>query len=134
MGEHVSNLMSNDIEFDGITKKIWYIKTSDGIWVHVDGESSFVENPQSRRRTSKNKGGGLHPDLVLAPMPGKVTRIAKKVGDVVEVGETVVVLEAMKMEYSLKSQMAGVISEVACDVLKQVELGQTLVRIQPREP
>ena len=50
---------------------------------------------------------------ILAPMPGSVTTYHKKVGDKVTTGETVVVLEAMKMYNNLSAPCDGVIKEIA---------------------
>ena len=50
----------------------------------------------------------------VAPMPGKITRVEKNVGDKVEAGDVVVVLEAMKMEHTCTSPVAGVVSDLRC--------------------
>ena len=51
---------------------------------------------------------------VTAPMPGKVTRVNASVGDVVEAGDVVVVMEAMKMEHPVQSLRRGRIAELYC--------------------
>ncbi|MEB2844354.1 acetyl-CoA carboxylase biotin carboxylase subunit [Rhizobiales bacterium RZME27] len=61
----------------------------------------------------------LPPDtskLLLCPMPGVVTSIAVHVGDVVEAGQPLASVEAMKMENVLKAERAGVIKHVAADI------------------
>lgn len=49
---------------------------------------------------------------ILAPMPGSIKSVEKKVGDIVKMGETIVVLEAMKMYNNLPSPIDGVIKEL----------------------
>ncbi len=66
---------------------------------------------------------------VAAPMPGMIVSIEKKVGDAVTAGETVVVLEAMKMENALTAPCDGTIKSVNCDSGDNVGKGDVLVVI-----
>jgi len=66
---------------------------------------------------------------VRAPMPGLVLNVVKDVGESVERGETVVVLEAMKMENDLASPRAGVVKEVRVKQGQTVNQGEILVVI-----
>jgi pyruvate carboxylase subunit B len=61
-----------------------------------------------------------------APMPGLIVNIAKKIGDTVTKGETVLILEAMKMENSLPSPASGKIIEIRCAVGDNVAKGDSL--------
>ena len=58
---------------------------------------------------------------VKSPMPGLVLKILKKVGDKISIGETVMILEAMKMENEIKSNIEGTISEIYVTEGKPVE-------------
>jgi biotin carboxyl carrier protein len=60
-------------------------------------------------------------------MPGSVVRVAVAVGDEVEHGGTLVVLEAMKMEHTVHAATSGTVSTVAVAEGDQVESGQVLV-------
>ena len=60
-------------------------------------------------------------------MPGSVVRVLVSDGDVVEAGQPVVVLEAMKMEHTLTAPSAGTVTSVAVTVGAQVETGSLLV-------
>ena len=66
--------------------------------------------------------GSLH-----APMPGKVVRVEVREGDEVSEGETLVILEAMKMEHTLRAPHAGIVTEVRCVPGDQVDADQVLV-------
>jgi propionyl-CoA carboxylase alpha chain len=72
-------------------------------------------------------GSQVAPGSSLAPMPGGVVRVAVAVGDEVEPGQLLVVLEAMKMEHAIHASAAGTVSEVDVSVGDQVETGQVLV-------
>jgi biotin carboxyl carrier protein len=59
--------------------------------------------------------------IIKSPMPGLVLKILKKAGDNIAKGETVMILEAMKMENEIKSSMDGIISEILVSEGKPVE-------------
>ena len=66
---------------------------------------------------------------VTAQMPGRVIRMLVEVGDQVESGDPVVVLEAMKMEMQIKAPAAGTIAEISAKSGDQVATGDVLARI-----
>jgi biotin carboxyl carrier protein len=70
---------------------------------------------------------GLRAELT-APMPGVIQAVQVKVGDELKHGQTVVVLEAMKMKNSIKSPRDGVIAEVLVQAGQSVGYGDVLVR------
>jgi pyruvate carboxylase subunit B len=66
---------------------------------------------------------------VKAPMPGMIVNIVKQVGESVKAGETVVVLEAMKMENALAASVSGTIKSIHCKVGESVAKNAVLVVI-----
>lgn len=66
---------------------------------------------------------------VCSPLPGTITSIPVKVGDAVAVGDTVVVLEAMKMQNNIEAENAGTITSVMVNVGDSVMEGAVLVTI-----
>jgi biotin carboxyl carrier protein len=70
---------------------------------------------------------GGAPITVRSPIPGRLIKLLVKVGDAVTTGQTVVVLEAMKMENELTAPRAGLIAELRCAEGAAVEAGQDLV-------
>lgn len=99
------------------------------LWVHYQGRTFTVAN-SSGRKSRKGGGAGGSSDQIAAPMPGKVTKILLKVGDKVAAGQAVLVMEAMKMEYTLKSEIAGEIESISGAAGEQVALGKVLVKIK----
>ena len=75
-------------------------------------------------------GDAKVPVTVRSPIPGRVVKVLVKVGDTVQSGQTVVVLEAMKMENELRAPRAGQVLEVRCTEGAAVEAGQDLVRMR----
>lgn len=75
-------------------------------------------------------GGAGGRNKMTAPMPGVVLSLEKSAGASVARGETVLVLEAMKMKNEIKAPRDGVIAEVYVSAGQQVKYGETLVRFE----
>ncbi|RLQ88532.1 acetyl/propionyl/methylcrotonyl-CoA carboxylase subunit alpha [Notoacmeibacter ruber] len=76
---------------------------------------------------------GLGGDGLVAPMPGLVRQVSTSKGTEVEKGQTLIVLEAMKMEHSLTAPRDGVIAELMVKEGDQVEQGAVLLQLEPEE-
>lgn len=76
-------------------------------------------------------GTGTGPSRLPAPMPGAVLAIHAVAGQVVEVGDPIVTLEAMKMEHVVAAPIAGRVTEVLVVLSDQVTRGQVLATIEP---
>lgn len=67
---------------------------------------------------------------IKAPMPGLVLRTEKKVGDAVKKGDTLLILEAMKMENMIKSPGDAVVKRIAVEIGQAVEKNQILIEFE----
>jgi len=96
---------------------------ADGSWhVLVDGRTfALAEVPRFPDRSA-----GASSDGAVAPMPGKIVQLLVSVGENVRLGQTLAVMEAMKMEHSIAAPHAGVVSEVRVAVGDQVDEGALL--------
>lgn len=99
------------------------------LWIHIQGQTYCVESSKSNRRRRGAEGRST-PHQVMAPMPGKITKIFVREGESVTIGQALVVMEAMKMEYTLKSEMETVVEKIQAKVGDQVQLGQLLVKLK----
>ena len=68
---------------------------------------------------------------VISEMPGAITTINVEVGDAVEAGQVLVVMEAMKLIFPLTAPRAGTVAAVRCEIGEIVPRGQTLVQLEP---
>ena len=66
---------------------------------------------------------------VTAPLPGTITKITVKVGDTVNAGDTVLIMEAMKMENNITAEFGGKVKAILVDTGAQVQSGQSLVEL-----
>ncbi|MBO9665844.1 MAG: acetyl-CoA carboxylase biotin carboxyl carrier protein subunit [Bdellovibrio sp.] len=123
--------MEIKIRIDGVDHKAQAQMLKGTLWLHVNGRTLTMDAGTGQKSRKKSGAGGSS-DTVVSPMPGKVTKILVNVGTEVAAGQAVLVMEAMKMEYTLKSEIAGTIASVGCEVGEQVVLGKTLVKITPK--
>jgi len=92
---------------------------------HVDsvaGPARLVVVPRFPVKEAEEDSGSLH-----APMPGRVIRVEVAVGDTISEGVGLLVMEAMKMEHTLRAPHGGTVSQVLCAADDQVEAGEILV-------
>jgi len=101
--------------------------------VDVMGEAYEVLVEEQTRWIIRTKGGAAgaaHGQTVRAPLPGKITHVAVRPGDHVQAGDTLVVIEAMKMENEFKAAAAGAIAEVRVSVGQAVNPGDVMVVLE----
>ena len=137
------NLYGNEIELAVTTKDAQegWCRTSDGnlhsfLWtwtgnalqLWVDGNLFIFEKIESRRQVNRESSG--RGSDILAPMPGKVGQILVQPGDSVQRGQTVIILESMKMELEIAAQRDGVVKRVAVELGAQVDKGMRLLELE----
>jgi propionyl-CoA carboxylase alpha chain len=93
-----------------------------------DGSSTLEEVPRFAVPGSQLAAGAL-----VAPLPGTVVKVTVAPGDPVLVGDTLIAIEAMKMEHEVKATASGTVTEVHVVAGEQVESGRLLVVIAPDE-
>lgn len=84
---------------------------------------------QKARQVLSNVKQKNHHSLIKSPMPGMVLKLKKNAGDEVAQGESIMILEAMKMENDIKSPFSGIIKEIYVSERSAVEKGAKLFLI-----
>ena len=97
-------------------------------WVFVDGLVTKVGAARETNARSRGKGAG--DTGLMAPMPATVVSIHVSPGQPVESGDTLIVLEAMKMELPLRSSRAGVVTSIHCRQGELVQPGVPLLEME----
>lgn len=110
-----------DLTLEGLPPEVGIVASGHRIYGRI--ESERLRASAAARRT---KGGGNEKEIV-APMPGRVTKVLVAVGDEVAVGQGVVVVEAMKMENELRAKAGGVVAEIHAQAGATIEAGARLV-------
>ena len=114
--------------------RIFLARDGDRTCVAVEGRQYVVSEPRAEagrpgEADEKAGGGGLR---VKAPMPGKVTKLAVSEGEKVRKNQTLVIVEAMKMENEIKTSIDGVVKKVHVAVGDLVDAEKILVEIEPK--
>lgn len=104
----------------------------DGTWLGRDGDSWQVRD-HDPVAASLNRGAHEGADSLTAPMPGTVTVVKVAVGDEVTVGQSLLVVEAMKMEHVISAPHAGTVAELDVVPGSTVAMDQVLAVIAPHE-
>ncbi|ANH91652.1 acetyl/propionyl-CoA carboxylase subuit alpha [Streptomyces sp. SAT1] len=103
-----------------------------GDWLGRDGDAWHVRDhdPVAASLTRADRAGA---DSLTAPMPGTVTVVKVAVGDEVGAGQSLVVVEAMKMEHVISAPHAGTVTELDVSPGATVAMDQVLAVVAPRE-
>jgi acetyl-CoA/propionyl-CoA carboxylase biotin carboxyl carrier protein len=103
------------------------------LWL-PDGPAVAPTAPAAKRARPRPAAGGATSGAgggtISAPMQGTIVKVLVSVGDAVETGQSVLVLEAMKMENHLNADMAGTVSEVRVNAGDTVGTGDVLLVIE----
>ena len=108
----------------------WRVAVADGAdttWVFVEGHVGTIE-ADTRIRPKPGRGRGE--SGVMAPMPATVVALHAAVGQSVVQGDTLIVLEAMKMELPIRAPRDGVIRAVHCATGDLVQPGVNLLELE----
>jgi pyruvate carboxylase subunit B len=105
----------------------------DGACVVDVGDETYVIRVEEQTRyvirTRGGAAGGRAHQTLVAPLPGKITHVAVRPGDTVAAGDTLLVIEAMKMENELRAGAPGTVAEVRVRAGQTVNAGDVLLII-----
>jgi geranyl-CoA carboxylase alpha subunit len=119
------------LTMDDVQQTVRYALLARGeVAVQVRGRAAVLTNQLAFTRGDEGSGGS---GTILAPMHGNVLSISVAVGDRVEIGQGVAVMEAMKMEHRLSAQVAGEVIAVNAVAGDQVATGTVLLEIAADE-
>lgn len=109
-------------------ERLVLVKVGDIWWVHHNGHSSRVSVVERGAVSTFDSMGGL-----TSPMPGKILNVMASIGEQVDKGQTLLILEAMKMENRICSPVDGIVSAIHYEVGDQVNQGAILIEIEEAE-
>ena len=119
-----------DVAIGGRRTRARITRAGDQLIVQgMNGDFVFIEQPRFELPGSGAASGGF-----VAQMPGKVIDVRVQAGDRVKAGDTLLVLEAMKMEHPMRAAGDCVVTEIRVAQGEQVEAGMVLLVVEPVEP
>ena len=116
------------LQIDGVSARIEYTRVGDALWLTAQGRSYCFRDVTLEPAQAAAPGAD---GRIVASSDGKLLDVRVQAGDSVEAGQTVAVLEAMKMEFQLTTPVAGEVESVEAAAGDQVSNRQLLVKIQP---
>ncbi len=116
------------LAIEGRRYPVFGARRKDSILVSV-GPASFEFKPAEA--AFRRRARGLASAEITAPMPGKVLKVLVRDGDLVEAGQAMVVIEAMKMETTLAAESAAMVKHVRVEEGQMVDHGAVLIELSP---
>ena len=111
---------------DGVRRKVSYVLVGDQVYLDTANGNVSVENiTYLPPETAEVVGDGK----IRAPMDGSIINVVVNAGDKVTKGQTLLILEAMKIQQQIKSDVDGVVGEIVGQVGQQVKKRQILLNV-----
>jgi acetyl-CoA/propionyl-CoA carboxylase biotin carboxyl carrier protein len=117
-----------DVELDGTRTAMRVERSSDHVWVSALGDTWAFTLPQPVRPDGAR--AREHATEITSPMPGTVVAVLVQLGEAVEQGQALLVVEAMKMEHTLRAAADGTVAEVLVAAGDRVALNERLAVIE----
>jgi propionyl-CoA carboxylase alpha chain len=113
------------IEIDGVQRAFRIAEAGDELYVHSSLGSRVIKRPPRHPapQTASEQASAN------SPMPGKVLKILVETGQIVSAGDPLIILEAMKMEHTMRAALDGVVEAILVSDGEVVGPGQLLVQI-----
>ena len=109
--------------------KFWIVEI-EGVSFNVKIDGGLSSPKESRRRTgNKRKVSGK----ISSSIPGKIVSLNVTLEDIVEQGQVIMILEAMKMQNEIQAPIAGKVVEINCQPGESIEANTPLIIIEPLE-
>ena len=121
-----SNLIS--FKADDKIHNIYCFSDKDKTHLSIDGENYILEFEKGK--TSKAKSNQQKGNSVFSPMPGLLVKVPVSIGDEVKSGETLAIVEAMKMQNELSSPRDGIVKKINGKEGEQVDALQVIVELE----
>ena len=115
-----------DLQIDGVRRLVTVARAGDVRYADSAlGATTLVEQPRFPETQQQATAGSL-----LAPMPGTVVRVEARLGDSVHARQVLVVLEAMKMEHSVRTPHEGTLAQLNVSAGQTVDMGTVLAVVE----
>jgi len=116
-------------DIDGFRRRVTVVRHRLDLVILEHGRQHrlTLDDPAARAADQDQRAGGL-----VAPMPGKITRVLVSTGQAVDKGDPLMVLEAMKMEHTIIAPAGGTVTGVPFEVGDQVEDGVALLELEAK--
>ncbi|MEV4927384.1 biotin carboxylase N-terminal domain-containing protein [Streptomyces roseoverticillatus] len=118
------------LHYDGVTQHFTAAPGPEGVWLGRDGDAWHLRGHDPVEGAAGGSGAA-GADTLTAPMPGTVTVVKASVGDIVSAGQSLLVVEAMKMEHVISAPHDGTVAELDVTPGATVAMDQVLAVVTP---
>ena len=115
------------VSVDGISEEV-LVETLNEVEV-TNGKKSSIKQTQENSKTIRPRPN--HEGCITTAMPGTIIDVKVKIGDRIEAGDSIIVIEAMKMENEIQSPTSGIVVAIHVSKGESVSPDETLLEIQP---
>ena len=123
-------VLDGELSVDGVSTRVSAVVDRDTVLIHGFGRTWRVSvvDPAERALQAANQS-----DVAKAPMPGVVVSVFVAAGDTVTAGQSLMIIESMKMQTEIRSSRAGRVEQVAVRVGENFPLHAVLVKLVPTD-
>ncbi|CAL9425591.1 Acetyl-_propionyl-coenzyme A carboxylase alpha chain [Streptomyces sp. enrichment culture] len=121
------------LTWDGMTHSFAHARFGGSRWLGRDGQSWHLADHDPVEAALRGGAGAHGADALTAPMPGTVTVVKAAVGEEVTAGQSLLVVEAMKMEHVIAAPYDGVVTELDVTAGSTVAMDQVLAVVEPKD-
>jgi len=114
------------VEHDGRQEIVYVAGPHASTWAYWNGEVFHETAPVEHAEQARPLG----PRMLSSPMPATIIKVMAEPGAAFKRGDTLVVVEAMKMELPIAAEHDGIVKAVLCHEGDLVQAGQTLVELE----
>jgi acetyl/propionyl-CoA carboxylase alpha subunit len=121
------------LSFAGERHDVLIALDGDRVYVHLGGETFSARHLDPVERSARHAGASPD-DVIEAPMPGTVVAVHVEAGRRVVRGDTLIVIESMKLETAIRAARDGTVAALHVAVGQTFERSAPLVTLAPQEP
>lgn len=117
---------------NGVSERVTIATHGDDVFIHCRGRNWHLRYAHPLERLAQQLRGAEE-DVLRAPMPGSIVRLEVEPGDAVTAGQTLLVMESMKMETTLAAPRDGTVAEVHFAIAQSFDRDAVLLTLEPNE-
>jgi biotin carboxyl carrier protein len=123
------------MEIDGHIQTIYMAEGENKKYIFFQGEQFILQEKDTTRAKRKVEEAGLSEgkQMVCAPMPGRILKILVSEGEKVKKKQSLVIVEAMKMEHEIKSALDGVVKKVNFQENQMVDTEEPIMELEEQK-
>jgi biotin carboxyl carrier protein len=120
------------IEINDKIQTLYLAEAENNKYIFIQGEQFILQEKDATRAKRKEEESGLAEgkQLVCAPMPGRILKILVSEGEKVKKKQSLVIVEAMKMEHEIKSALEGIVKKVNFQENQMVDTEEPIIELE----